>query len=250
MKRRLTSHGVTMALLTLAVWLTCAGLAPALPPQEGDIDNARVVEMCKMGLDDEIVIAKIKTGHTKFVLGDNDLVALKQAGVSGKVIAAMLEASVLKEPHVKIDGNPAELHTLGQAKTGGRLGSSLSFGIKSVKNKAYLQGQHAAIIVSKNPNIEMELPPGDSVDNYILVVLDGKGDRRELEVGSAGGTVGVKQGVRAESVIKTSSDALGGRKFKIGASQPLKSGEYILYIVGSADFQKGVFGKGYDFTVE
>lgn len=250
MKRRLTSHGLTMALLTLAVWVMCVGLSLALPPQEGDIDNARVIEMCKMGLDDDIVIAKIKTGHTKFALGDADLVALKQAGVSGKVVAAMLESSVLKEPHVVIDGNPAPLHTLGQAKVGGRLGSSLSFGIKSVKSKAYLQGQHAAIIVSKSPNIEMELPPGDSVDNYILVVMDGKGDRRELEVGAAGGAVGAKQGIRAESVIKTSSDALGGRKFKIGASQPLKSGEYILYIVGSADFQKGVFGKGYDFTVE
>lgn len=250
MNRRFASAGAAFGLLTLGVWLVGAGLAMAFPPQEGDIDNARVVEMCKMGLDDEIVIAKIKTGRTKFALADNDLVALKQAGVSGKVVAAMLEASVLKEPHVVIDGNPAPLHTLGQAKVGGRLGSSLSFGIKSVKSKAYLQGQHAAIIVSRNPNIEMELPPGDSVDNYILVVMDAKGDRRELEVGAAGGAVGAKQGIRGESIIKTSSDALGGRKFKISASQTLKSGEYILYIVGSADFQKGIFGRGYDFTVE
>lgn len=250
MKHRLTSHSVTMALLTLAVWVMCVGLSLALPPQEGDIDNARVIEMCKLGLDDEIVIAKIKTGQTKFALQDNDLMALKQAGVSGKVIAAMLEASVLKEARVKIDGNPAPLHLLGQAKTGGRLGSALTYGIKSVKAKAYLQGQHAAIIVSRNPNIEMELPPGDSVDNYILVKMDGKGDRRELEVGAAGGAVGAKQGVRAESIIRTSSDALGGQKFKLSASESLKSGEYILYVVGSADFQRGIFGRGYDFTVE
>lgn len=250
MDRGFSIKSATIALIALGIWLICSTSSPALTPQEGDIDNARVIEMCKLGLDDEIVIAKIKTGHTKFALADNDLVALKQAGVSGKVIAAMLEASVLKDPRVVIDGNPAPLHTLGQAKVGGRLGSSLSLGIKSVKSKAYLQGQHAAIIVSRSPNIEMELPPGDSVDNYILVVMDGKGDRRELEVGAAGGAVGAKQGVRAESVVKTSSDALGGRKFKISASQPLKSGEYILYIVGSADFQKGVFGKGYDFTVE
>ena len=250
MNRNSFSTGRTVALLAVGIWLACAGLARALPPQEGDIDNARVIEMVKLGLDDDIVIAKIKTGHTKFSLQDNDLVQLKQAGVSGKVVAAMLEASVLKEPHVKIDGNPAELHTLGQAKVGGRLGSSLTMGIKSIKSKAYLQGQHAAIIVSRNPNIEMELPPADSVDNYILVKMDPKGDRRELEVGSAGGVVGGKQGIRAESIIKTSSDALGGRKFKISATEPLKSGEYILYAVGSADFQKGVFGKGYDFTVE
>ena len=151
---------------------------------------------------------------------------------------------------MKIDGNPAELHTLGQAKVGGRLGAGLSFGIKSAKQKAYLQGQHASVISSRNPNIEMELPPNDSIDNYILVRMDAKGDRRELETGSAGGVVGVKQGIRAESIVKTSYEALGGRKFKMSAHDNLKGGEYILYVVGSADFQKGIFGKGYDFTVE
>ncbi len=250
MKRRFYSAGARMARVSLVAWLLCAGLAWALPPQEGDIDNARVVEMSKLGLDDDIIIAKIKTGHTKFALADNDLVDLKKAGVSGKVIAAMLEASVLKDAHVKIDGNPAELHTLGQAKVGGRLGAVLSAGIKSQKQKAYLQGQHAAVISSRNPNIEMELPPNDSIDNYILVRMDPKGDRRELETGAAGGVVGVKQGIRAESIIKTSYEALGGRKFKMTAHDSLRGGEYILYVVGSADFQKGIFGKGYDFTVE
>lgn len=247
---RFFSAGSAVVLVSLAVWLLSAGVSLALPPQEGDIDNARVVEMAKMGLDDEVIIAKIKTGHTKFALGDNDLMELKKAGVSGKVIAAMLEASVLKEAHVKIDGNPAELHTLGQAKVGGRLGRSLSFGIKSMKQKAYLQGQHASIIVSRTPNIEVELPPTESMDNLILVMMDAKGDRRELEVGALGGVVGLKQGIRAESIIKTSYDNVGGRKFKMSAHDPLKSGEYILYVVGSADFQKGIFGKGYDFTVE
>jgi hypothetical protein len=30
----------------------------------------------------------------------------------------------------------------------------------------------------------------------------------------------------------------------------LKRGEYMLYILGSADANKGIYGKGYDFTVE
>jgi hypothetical protein len=60
--------------------------------QETEINNARIVEMTKMGLGDDIIIAKIKTSHTKFSLADNDLVELKKAGVSGKVVAAMMEA--------------------------------------------------------------------------------------------------------------------------------------------------------------
>ena len=183
-------------------------------------------------------------------IGDNDLMDLKKAGVSPKVIAAMLEASVLTSPVVKVDGNPVELHTLGQAKVGGRLGSALTGGIKSVKQKAYLQGQHAAVVASRNPNIEIELPPNDTADNYILVIMDAKGDRRELETGASGGAVGGKSGIRAESVIQTSAEPLGSRRFKITPHEAVKSGEYILYVVGSADFQKGIFGKGYDFTIE
>lgn len=56
------------------------------------ITNARVVELSKLGLDDDIVIAKIRNGSCQFQLGDLDLVGLKKAGVSPKVIAAMLDA--------------------------------------------------------------------------------------------------------------------------------------------------------------
>jgi hypothetical protein len=222
----------------------------AAAPQDTDMDNARVIQLTKTGLDDEIIIAKIKIAHCKFALGDNDLMDLKKAGVSAKVIAAMLSASVLKTAVVKVDGNPLELHTLGQAKAGGRLGHALTYGIKSVKQKAYLQGQHAAVVASRNANIEMELPPDDSADNYILLIMDPKGDRRELETGSVGGAVGAKSGVRAESIIKTSAEPLGDHRFKISPHEELKQGEYILYVVGSADYQKGIFGKGYDFTIE
>jgi hypothetical protein len=215
-----------------------------------DITNGRIIEMTKKGLDDDIIIAKIKTGRPKFSLTDNDLIALKQAGVSGKVIAAMLEASVLTSAVVKIDGNRVELHTLGEAKTGGRLGHQVTFGVKSVKSKAYLEGQHASVVSSPKPRVEIELPPNDTIGNYIIVRMNGKSDRRELEVSSAGGAVGAKVGVRAEDVVKTSSEDLGNRHYKITCHKELKKGEYIVYVVGSPDTIHGIYGKGYDFTVE
>ncbi len=55
------------------------------------ITNARVIELSKLGLDDDIVIAKIRNGSCQFQLGDSDLVELKKAGVSPKVVAAMLD---------------------------------------------------------------------------------------------------------------------------------------------------------------
>ncbi len=235
----------------LSVVLFMLGTAVNFRGQTGEeVTNDRVIQMAKMGLDDDIIIAKIKTGHAKFSLTDDDLMALKKGGVSGKVIAAMLEASVLTSAVVKVDGKVVELHTLGQAKVGGRLGSVLTDGMKSVKSKAYLQGKHASVIVSPNPKIEVELPPNDTIDNYIVVRMDEKGDRRELEVASRGGVVGGKAGLRSGDIVKTSYEDLGSRHYKITCHNELKKGEFILYVVGSPDTIHGIFGKGYDFTVE
>src|ERR1700733_11507678 len=56
------------------------------------ITNARVIEMAKLGLDDDVIIARIKHGVCEFALSDADLVELKKEGVSSKVVAAMLES--------------------------------------------------------------------------------------------------------------------------------------------------------------
>jgi hypothetical protein len=55
------------------------------------ITNARIVEMTKLGLDDDVIISRIKHGSCDFQLADSDLVDLKKAGVSSKVVAAMMD---------------------------------------------------------------------------------------------------------------------------------------------------------------
>ena len=217
---------------------------------ESDVDNARVIEMTRKGLGDDVIIARIKASPTKFSLTDDDLANLKKSSVSDAVVAAMIQSTQLTTPKVSIDGNPVEVRTIGEQKVGGRLGHAVTMGIKSVKNKAYLQGQHASLIASRMPVINIELPAKDNIDNYIIVEMDGKGDRREIEMGSVGGTVGEKVGIRADRIVRSSATPVGGRHFKLSPVKDLKKGEYILYSVGSADFPHGVYGQGYDFTVE
>jgi hypothetical protein len=213
-------------------------------------DNDKVVALCQKGLDDDIVIAKIKASSWIFQLGDDDLVALKKAGVPSKVVAAMLDASVISEARVSVDGNVVQMQTLGQAKIGGRLGSALTYGIKSVKEKAFLSGPKAAVTARSNsPIIMVSLPKGETIDSYIIVQMDKKDDRRELEVGSVGGVVGAKTGIRAEAIQKATATPNGDNSFKLAPTEPLKPGEYIVYVVGSADKVKEIYGKGYDFSV-
>jgi hypothetical protein len=217
---------------------------------ESDVDNARVIEMTHKGLGDDVIIARIKASATKFDLSDDDLAALKKAGVTDPVVAAMIQSTQLTSPKVTIDGNPVQVRTIGEQKVGGRLGHTVSLGIMSVKNKAYLQGQHASIIASRKAVIDIELPANENIDNYIVVEMDDKGDRREIEIGSVGGTVGEKVGIRADRIVRTSATPLGGRRFRVSPVKELKKGEYILYSVGSADFPHAVYGQGFDFTVQ
>jgi hypothetical protein len=206
--------------------------------------------MTQKGLGDDVIIARIKGGTTKFSLSDDDLAELKKANVSDRVVAAMIDSTRLTVAQVRIDGNPVQIHTIGEQKLGGRLGNTVTLGIKSVKNKAYLEGQHASAIASRNPVIEIELPQNDTIDNYIIVEMDGKGDRREIEIGSKGGTVGEKVGIRSDRILRISAAPVGGRHYKITPVESMKKGEYILYVVGSADFPHGIYGHGFDFTVQ
>ena len=96
--------------------------------QGSGITDARIIEMSKLGLDDDIIIAKIKNGSCEFQLGDTDLVDLKKDGVSPKVIAAMLADArcFLTSPRVTIDKREVPIHTMGQSQGGGRLGHNLT----------------------------------------------------------------------------------------------------------------------------
>jgi len=107
----LTTLGVGSYLMLIGV------SSQFLAAEDSEITNARVIEMTKIGLGEDIIIARIKTGSCQFALSDNDLAQLKRANVSDKVVAAMLESSVLTRPRVTIDGNPLELHTIGQEKS-------------------------------------------------------------------------------------------------------------------------------------
>jgi hypothetical protein len=232
------------------VLLFCTQFAYSQSSIESDVDNARIIEMTRKGLGDDVVIARIKASATKFQLSDDDLAALKKAGVSDAVVAVMIQSTEVTVPKVSIDGNPVQVRTIGEQKLGGRLGHTVSLGIMSVKNKAYLQGQHASLIASRKAVIEIELPAKDNIDNYIVVEMDDKGDRREIEMGSVGGTVGEKVGIRANRIVRTSATPVGGRRFRVTPVKELKKGEYILYSVGSADFPRGVYGQGFDFMVQ
>ncbi|HEX6095996.1 MAG TPA: hypothetical protein VF432_06715 [Thermoanaerobaculia bacterium] len=72
--------------------LQTSAAQPAPPKQEAPLSNQDIIKLSKLQLGDDVVIAKIKQARSlAFDLSTDGLIQLKQASVSGKIIAAMLE---------------------------------------------------------------------------------------------------------------------------------------------------------------
>lgn len=83
--------------LQLLFSLPLAAAAPAAPARsEAGFSNKDVIKLVKLDLGDDVVIGKIKqAADVAFDLTTDGLVQLKQAGVSSRVISAMLEKTTL-----------------------------------------------------------------------------------------------------------------------------------------------------------
>jgi len=63
------------------------------------LDNAEIVKLTKLDMGDAVILAKIKSAASvQFATGTDDLVKLKEAGVSKEVMAAMLDRSSPAKP--------------------------------------------------------------------------------------------------------------------------------------------------------
>jgi hypothetical protein len=69
--------------------LFCVALCPIAFAQQA-LNNDAIVRMVKAGLSDEVVVATIDASPGQYATTANDLIALKQAGVSDKVIGAVV----------------------------------------------------------------------------------------------------------------------------------------------------------------
>jgi len=83
--------------------------------QEAPLTNAEIVKLTKLEMGDAVIIAKIKAAkEVKFDTGTDDLVKLREAGVSKDVIAAMIEKTAPPpttagaRPEIKVQLQSAE----------------------------------------------------------------------------------------------------------------------------------------------
>lgn len=152
--------------------LSAAALCLAVPAHAETLNNQSVIELVKVGLGEEAIIAKIESSSNQFQVTTADLVALKRAGVPSNVIAAMIGASkdavVSPASAASFDSpdplvsHPAGVYMLAdwlpqpkmlaidattsnQTKTGGFLGYALTGGLAPMSFKAVIPNAQARI---------------------------------------------------------------------------------------------------------
>jgi hypothetical protein len=256
--------------------IACVLLAsPARSQEPGKrLTNQDVIEMAKLGLSDDVIIAKIRavngTGAEAAVFDTSvdGLKVLKAASVSDAVIKVMINPAPPPAPIVVAAAAPMTLdpnlppqevgvywkdgsnftliqgRALDQTKVGGKAGSYLTDGVRNQHWDAYLDGPTSNNFVKdRRPVFYLYVPDGSDALDYVLISLIKKSNRREFQIGSFGGVTGGKSGVKHDKVIEFKADHMGIRTYKITLGADLKPGEYAFFMgTGTSATMSGAHG--------
>lgn len=228
------------------------------------LTNDSVLKMVKNGLDESLIIQKIQTDPGHFALTTDDLIKLKNDGVSQPIIKAMMakgssapaESQPISAAHQPststgeppcpsengpyyLNGatwKPMQMITLSGAGT--KINPVPFFGSAKMNNR--YPGTAAPITVGPMP-VFCHSGQTQFSRNIVIASLQVKGDHRELQIGSAHGFGGAKVGVADKNLqpieITTSDSGL-----RLTTKAPLAPGQYIILPSSSG-------GMGFDFGV-
>jgi len=220
------------------------------------LTNQDVIEMTKLGLSDDVIIAKIRqayeagTDAVSFDTSVDGLKALKAANVSESIIKVMINptpppaAVVAGANPITIDPSlpPPEVgvywrdvgkflllqgQLVTNTKAGGKAGSLFTYGLRNQHWDATIEGPTSKnVIRDPKPVFYLYVPEGTDSSDYVLLKLNKKDNRREFQVGSFGGVSGGKSGVQKDKEIPFHAEHLGIRVYKLTLDNALKPGEY------------------------
>jgi hypothetical protein len=237
----------TMILAVVLLLATGATFSQSSKP----LTNDDVVQMVKGGFDESTTIAAIDGAQTNFDTSVQALLALKAAGVSEKVISAMLAAAKKKSEgtkpaavataaapapaanpdvpddmgvYTKLKGSLAEVYPeVVSWKSGGVGKSMLTGGFTKGHVNATVSGPKSKLQLGTPIEFVVKCAEGVTPSEYMLLKLDEKGDRREFRA-VTGGVYHSSSGLEKDA-IKFDFQKIAPRTYKI-ALAGLKKGEY------------------------
>ena len=238
-------------------------------PSQRVLDNAAVIRMSKADLGDGLITQAIRTQPGNFETGPDDLVALKQAGVSPAVIAAMLARTSGLGQHpdpVTVTPLSAEVDDPGvyyknaqgqwepisaelvKFRDGGALKSVLTNNIYKKDRNGVVSGPRASLVLATGTEMKIVAPKLADAVEYIVLRFRPHPDRREFRV-ETGNVFHAESGSDRDQLdLKIRKISSGIFAFTVPAD--LTKGEYGVLPPGSAS-APGIShaGKIYTFSI-
>ena len=234
--------------------------------------NESVIKMVKAGLSDDLIVQSINGSPGTYSTTTNDLIALKQAGVSDKVVGAMLvKGNAPAVPVIPAVGGPAPaiagVDEVGvyykdkggawvamtpeivDYKSGGALKRFATNGIVKEDKNGHINGESAALAVAKPVDFLFYVSEGTAPAEYLLLKLrPSNGKSREFR-SETGGVIHSSSGATRDTIPFTAAK-VATRMYTISLPADATKGEYGILPPGAVTSSNaGSGGKIYTFKV-
>jgi hypothetical protein len=253
--------------------LVFMALCPLLVAQQA-LNNDSVIKLVKAGLSEDLIVSTINASPGTYDTSADGIIALKTAGVSDKVVAAIVMRASGPAPasYAQVappstgTGLPAGIDEVGvyykdksgvwaallpeivNFKTGGVLKSMMTNGIVKGDLNGHIQGPHAKQGVTFPVVFAVYVPEGTAITEYQLLRLRPNVDSREFR-SITGGVMHTSGGATRDS-IEFQSEKITHRLYQITLQSSIGKGEYGLLPPGSyGSSNMGSSGKIYSVSV-
>jgi hypothetical protein len=244
--------------IVLATALLAAGPMWAAE-SEKPLDNAEIIKLTKLDMGDAVIIAKIKSAASvQFTTGTDDLVKLKEAGVSKDVMAAMLDRSNPAKPSAPAESGTSSAASVALlSKDGAADLKTIEGDVKTIvapfvgmRRFVEFDGVEAAVRTKdRKPSVTIATDK-DPRKLYWMVKLDQDKDPedmdRSLDVESPGMWGGVMSSAPDDdSLVKCDVTEEKPGLWRYTPLKELKPGEYGIY-VGKGEQTASLYDFGVD----
>jgi len=205
-------------LIRLFLMIFCVALVVNVARAQQVMDNAAVLKLEKAGLGDDLIVSTINGQPGHYSLSTDDMISLKQSGVSDKVISAMVSknagaSAVAPTPIAAVApvdevgvyykdkaGNWTFLMPeVVNFKTGGVLKSLATAGIVKGDLNGHIKGVTSSLDLAKPVVILLYVPEGTAPTEYQLLKLHQNSDNREFR-SVTGGIYHVSTGAGGDQI--------------------------------------------------
>jgi hypothetical protein len=248
-------------------------ICPLLIAQQA-LNNDSVIKLVKAGLSDDLIVSTINGSPGNYDTSADGIIALKTAGASDKVLAAIVQKGTSPAP---VAAAPAPVPAATSAlppgiddvgvyykdksgawtalmpeivnfKTGGVMKSIMTNGIVKGDLNGHIVGKQAKTTVTFPVVIAVYVPEGTAITEYQLLRLRTNSNSREFR-SVTGGVMHVSGGATRDA-IDYQPQKIAPRVYQLTLDSSMGNGEYGLLPPGATGSSNlGSSGKMYTFSV-